>query len=147
MLLFIILLSTPFSSEKKREPECRAVSCAHAGIALFMCFMGNLGEGNLCKNSCHHTSRLQSALISRGMTASYSAFPREKEMHWDMIPQFHAVSLVHILHLMCQCQAKQSVTCMSGSYSEYSEDQTKNSGRKNKEQMHYMRLLLILLQN
>ena len=85
MLLFIILLSTPFSSEKKREPECRAVSCAHAGIALFMCFMGNLREGNLCKNSCHHTSRLQSALISRGMTASYSVFPREKEQRTDAL--------------------------------------------------------------
>lgn len=71
---------------------------------------------------------------------------RRKNMLWDMILQFHMVSLIVIIHLMCQYQAKQPATWMCWSYLDYCEDQIKSFERNNEEQMHSMKLFLIFLQ-
>lgn len=85
-------------------------------------------------------------ILQAWLPATHSLSRREN-MRWDMIPQFHMISLIVIIHLMCQYQAKQPAIWMSWSYSEYCEDQTKSFGRNNEEQMHPTKLFLILCKN
>lgn len=73
MLLSVISLSTSFKTERKSEPDCRAVRCIHVEIALFMCFIFSPREWHLCKDGCHHPSHLHPLWwFPRDMPASYT---------------------------------------------------------------------------
>lgn len=147
MLLSVILLSTSFRNERKREPDCRAVRCTHVEIALFMCFIfPPQGRKSLQKWLPSYLPSASSFDPPETWLPATHRLSRRENMHWDMIPQFHVISLIVIIHLMCQYQAKQTAIRISWSYSEYCEDQTKSFGRNNEEQMYDIKLLLILLQ-
>lgn len=73
MPLSVISLSTSFKTERKSEPDCRAVRCIHVEIALFMCFIFSPQGVNLCKDGCHHPSHLHPLWwFPRDMPASYT---------------------------------------------------------------------------